>query len=115
MFSCDYGRLGELKVAAYFTSLGYPVFTQVSGGSPYDLVVEINGELKRVEVKTTRTKSNSGKYVVQIKSVRINKGRNKINGFNNSKCDILAIYIIPKDKVILIDSKEIKSNSSLTV
>src|SRR4030043_2095565 len=95
------GNLGELKVAAYFAELGYEVYIPWGGKSSSDLVVCIDGESFKIQVKTSSV-CNTKSWLVQLKSVRSNKTGNKILKFDGNICDILAIYIIPEDKVHII-------------
>ncbi len=105
------GSYGKIKVAAYLIEKGYDVFIELDGKSPFDLVAHKDGILERVEVKTTKTrsKSNSG-WEVQIKSIRPNRTKNRIVGFDNTKSDILCVYIQPIDKILLYKSCNIKNS-----
>jgi hypothetical protein len=53
MKSKEQGAVGVAKAIAYFGSQGHAVFVPVSDFKRYDLIVDLYGELKRVEVKTT--------------------------------------------------------------
>lgn len=108
--------LGESRVVSELIRQGYEVFTQLSGKSSIDLIAYKENILSRVQVKatSTRTKANTG-WSVQIKQVRPNRKSNKIKKFDSTTCDILAIYIQPLDKVVLMKSSEIKVTSALTI
>lgn len=111
------GILAEAKALSHFIKEEYEVYTQFSGKSPIDMIVEKNGKLSRVEVKSTRTRTkyNTG-WVVQLKSTLPNKNKkNKIINFDNKSCDILVIYIEPLDKIIIKKSKEIKVVGALAI
>lgn len=69
-------RKGDIAVAqaiASFTKLGYDVSLPMTESASYDLVVDMKGELKRVQVRFSSTKdvelrrvhSNSKGYVVK--------------------------------------------------
>lgn len=109
------GSLGEAKVIAKLTQERYHVFTQVSGKAPFDLVAYKDGILYRVSVKSVTKKNESGVYTVQLKIVRPNRTGNKITNFDNTSCDILAVYLFEDDEVMLIDSKTIEVKSALTI
>ena len=75
-----------------------------------------DGKLYRIEVKSTETESKSGSgWEVQIKKVRPNKTENKITNFSKDQCDLLAIYLKPVDKVLLIPSADVKTTCQMTV
>ena len=112
----DLGTVGKIRIISYFIEKGYDVFIEVDGKSPFDIVVHKEGLLERVEIKTTSTRCRSKRgWVVQLKKVRSNKNRNKITSFNPNQCDLVAIYIRPKDKVVILKSKEIEAKSTINV
>ena len=69
-------RKGDMAVAqaiATFTRLGYDVLLPLTESAAYDLIIDVNGRLKRVQVRFTsfkevdlrRIHSNSNGYVVK--------------------------------------------------
>jgi hypothetical protein len=108
------GNLGELAVAKEFARKGYEIYMPVGDNATHDLLVAKDGKIYRVEVKSTSVIRGAG-YVVQIKKVRSNKTKSKITGFDNSLVDILAVYIVPEDRVVLFDAKTVDVKSTLTV
>ena len=108
--------IGKFKAATHLMACGYDVFMEVDGKSPFDLVAHKDGELQRVEVKTTtrRSKYNTG-WEVQLKSVRSNKTKNVIHNFSTENCDILVVYIMPLDKVCMYNTKDITQKTSLII
>lgn len=110
------GTLSEIKVMCRLVEEGYDVFNQIAGKSPIDMIALKNGELKRVSVKSTQSKnSNSNNWCVQLKTVRSNKTKNTITNFDNTSCEILAIYIEPEDRVILYNAKDILTKTILII
>ena len=112
----ELGSTGKAKAILSFITHGYDVFTEFEGKSPFDFIVHKTNELKRVEVKTskTRNRANTG-WIFQIKKVRPNRTKAKIYRFNKSQCDILALYIQPLDKIIIKFSNQIFCTSSFTI
>lgn len=102
----DNGFIGELAVMRYFIQEGYAIFEQRTGKELFDLAIYKNGEFTRVSVKSTTRKRGNG-YCVDLRSNRA-KGKRK---FNPDSCDVVAIYIIPENKVVLWDSVCIETNS----
>jgi hypothetical protein len=99
------GSLGLSYAIAYLTKKGYNVSVPLVDNQSYDLVCEVENELKKVQVKTTRFKQNSN-YSVQLKSVRVNRTENNIHNFDNKASDYLLvvteigdIYFIPTSKI----------------
>ncbi len=95
---------------------GYEVYSSVTDNSYYDMLIFKEGQVFRVEVKSTRTKSfKSDSWTVQIKGVRANKTENKLVRFDNSDVDFLAIYIEPEDRVILLDAKSVTQKCAIQI
>lgn len=110
------GILGESAVVHYLLKNGYEVFMPFNGTQQdYDMIAVKEDQFYRVSVKSTTVQSSSGKWITQIKRVRINSGKNNIHGFDNTKCDLLAVYIVPEDRVVLIDAKTIQSTSAINI
>lgn len=58
------GNVGLGMAIAYFSKLGSTVALPLTDTQAYDLIVDMNGELKKVQVKfTTRTIPNGNYYV----------------------------------------------------
>ena len=107
------GFIGEVKAITEFLKLGFNIYTPLSDGNDkFDFIAHKDGELIRVEVKSTSFKrcDNCG-YLVYLKS---NRNR-KRHYFNPSKSDILAAYIEPLDVVCFFKSKEIINKSDISL
>jgi len=116
MNSKEQGNIGEISVIKRLIKDGYEVYLSVLDNSSYDMLAVKDGLVSKVEVKSTNVKGKSiNSYVVQIRKVRPNKSENKIYHFDNSKVDILAIYVVDLDEVILMDAKNIINKSTLTI
>lgn len=91
------GNIGLGIAISHFTYMGCIVSIPLNDVQDYDLVVEIDGVLKKVQVKTTRYLSR-GKYKVQLNG----SGKH----FCDNQSDYLFIvdgngtkYFIPKSEV----------------
>lgn len=98
------GRLAEAKVIAYLIEQRYEVYVPFSSNSKYDVVAFKDGILKRISVKYTSVRRPSGTWVIEMR--QIYRGNNVINvdKFNKNHCDLIAVYIGPLDKVVLVDA-----------
>lgn len=63
------GNVGMGQAIAYYTQKGYTVSIPLNDCQEYDLVVEYPDGLKKVQVKTTKHKAPSGKYVVNLRTM----------------------------------------------
>ena len=90
---------------AYFTTNGYVVSIPLNDTQDYDLVIEKDGILKTVQVKSTNCKTKYGNYQVALKSCGGTKGRT-YKTLIDTKIDFLFVlneksemYLIPKNKI----------------
>jgi hypothetical protein len=100
------GRLGEAAVAHEFVRQGYDVYLPVFGNANFDMVVVKEGILSRVEVKSTSYKGSKKSYAVQLKSVRHNTNETRVIKFDGNKSDLLAVYIVPENRVVILNSSD---------
>jgi len=112
------GVLGEAKVMTYFIENGYITFIPFGGYCPFDLIIYKEEKLYRVSVKST--------YRKQAKKWRVNVSQNTtklVDGkgiyyhkpFDSKTCDLLAVYIIPEDRVILFESNLIEGKTIVNI
>lgn len=106
------GNLGIGKSISFFTEREYTVSIPLNDTQKYDLVVEIEGVLKKVQVKTTTSKDGEN-YQVDLRTTGGNRSRYKNEKFDSSKIDFLFIYT--EDGSWLIPSCEIKSERSINL
>ncbi len=103
------GTIGELKSILVFMEMGYSIYSPLSGKESYDFIACKNDQLIRVQVKSTSKPDRYGSYTATLKSVRPNRTKTRVIKFDNSKCDILAVYIKPLDVVCFVHSLEVKA------
>jgi len=110
-----YGSLAEAKIIYELTEKKYHIFNQVSGKAPFDLVAFKDNDLLKISVKSVSVTNKNGNYEVQLKRVRSNKTENKIYNFDPKECDVLAVFVIPLNKVFYFKSTNIKTKSTFTI
>lgn len=107
------GNHGLGCAIAWFTLQNYIVAIPLNDNQTYDLLVDKDGAISRVQVKTTGFKRRGG-YVAQIKSTRHNMKDFKTNLFEANSCDLL--YILVEDGgQYLIPSSEITAKHELAL
>ena len=99
--SKEQGNIGLAQAIAYFTSMCYTVCTPLNDSQDYDLVVDIDNILHKVQVKTTNYKVPSGSYQACLKSSGGTKGK-IYSTVSEGNCTLLFIlcgngdrYLIP--------------------
>jgi hypothetical protein len=98
------GDIGEAKAVFEFVKEGLDVFLPVNEFQKADLVVGYNSALFKVQVKTTKTKGPSNKYVVQLKTTGKNSTAISICNREDGDYDFLFVltddgdwYLIPEN------------------
>lgn len=95
------GDWGVGEAIAYFTRTGATVCIPLTDSQEYDLVVEIEGKLQRVQVKSSTYKTPHKIYSVSLTTKGGNQSYNTVKGMDKSKVDLLFIstpegnYLMP--------------------
>jgi hypothetical protein len=99
------GNSGLGMAIAYFTTNGYVVAIPLNDTQDYDLIIEKDGEIKTVQVKSTGCKTRNRIYQVALKSCGGTNGKTYKTLIEN-KVDFLFVlneklemYLIPKNKI----------------
>ena len=96
------GDAGLGLAIAWFTATGYKVSIPLTDSQDYDLIVEADGKLHRVQVTTCSQKQKSGNYVVELRTVSYGGKDYNIKHFDSNAIDYLFVitdngckYLIP--------------------
>ena len=88
------GDIGVAKAIYVYTALGYTISIPNTDNAKYDLVVEKNGKLNKVQVKTTAHKTDYGIYQAMLKTSGGNQSWNKIvSRINKNEVDLVFILV----------------------
>jgi hypothetical protein len=105
------GDVGLGAAIAYFTRMGYCVCLPLTDSQEYDLVVDIDGNLNKVQVKTTAYKTKHGIYSVGLRTLGGNQSFHTVKNFNKDLIDLLFIlcetgdsYLIPATEITCINT-----------
>lgn len=107
------GNVGIGQAIAYFTKQGYTVSLPLNDSQDYDLVVDMNGSLKKIQVKTTSYMRNN-KYSVLLKSCGGSSKTVTVTKFDNTKVDFVFATTAAGDNY-LIPADQIKSKNTLSL
>ena len=98
---------------AYYASNGYTVSIPLNDTQDYDLLVDKNNFIKRIQVKSTGCKTKYGNYQVALKSCGGTKGTTYKTVI---KTDVELIFILAGNKkMYLIPKEEIENSSTLSL
>lgn len=107
------GNSGIGLAIAYFTTNGYIVSIPLNDTQDYDLIVDKNNILKRVQVKSTGCKTKYGNYQVALKSCGGTKGKTYKTII---EIEVELIFIVTESKrMYLIPKKIIKNKATLNL
>ena len=107
------GNAGLGIAIAYYSTNGYTVSIPLNDTQDYDLVIEKDGKLDKVQVKATGCKTKNNIYQVSLKSCGGTKGK-EYKTLINTNIDYL--FILNADlKMYVIPKNEIKNKSTINL
>ena len=108
------GDVAESIAASYFTINGYVVSKPLNHSPYYDLIVD-NGQLQRVEVKSSSYLAPSGNYQVALRTLGGNQSwTGKVKHIDSQKTDL--IFIATSDfNMYLFDADKLNGRNAVTV
>lgn len=106
------GNVGIGAAILYFTKLGNTVCLPLNDSQDYDLVVDINNELFKVQVKTTR-RIVDNKYVVCLKSSGGTKGE-IYHTVSKGNADLLFVLCANEEMYLIPRSIFVNFKTSIT-
>jgi len=108
------GDIGLTFAIYKLSEMGYTVSLPITDNNIYDLIVDIAGKLKSVQVKTSSVIRDSGNYEVQLRRIRTNTSQTKIHKFDNTEVDILFV-VLENGESYMIPSIELTVKNTLTI
>lgn len=97
-------RQGDVGVGAaihHFMTIGLTVCTPLSESPDYDLVVDVDGELKKVQVKTTRHLKGES-YQVELRTMGGNQSWSGVcKKFEAGRADLLFVLTERGDRYLI--------------
>ena len=103
------GTLGEISVIKNLCAKGYGVFQSVSKSSRVDLIVLRDNLSIKIQVKSTYSKN--GVITAYTRKTCLNPVYNYT--YSADDFDALAVYVIDRDFVCYISSREIFANKTM--
>lgn len=101
MNSKNIGNIGEAKVLTKFVELEFPVYIPFGDNEKADLIVEFNGKLNKIQVKTSQ-KAEEGKMKFDLTSSTTHRKNGVKHIYTPEEIDYFACYNIARDKIFLI-------------
>jgi hypothetical protein len=107
------GNAGIGAAIAYFTRQGHNVLIPLTDSQDYDLVVDIDGFLNKVQIKYTAQKAPSGKYIVPLRSISGSSGK-EYKTVSNTDIDYL-FCVTENNDCYLLPITEVTNASTITI
>lgn len=95
------GSIGVGHAISWALQQGYTVSIPLNDSQDYDLIFDINGHLKKIQVKTSRYSRHSNSYVITLRHSGGNRSRNTSTPFVPSSVDFLFILTENGDKYFI--------------
>lgn len=108
------GNVGVGRAIGWFTEQGYVVSIPLTDAQDYDLIVDIDNVLCKIQVKTTSYKNKYGIFNVNLSVKGGNRSYNTIKKFNKLKVQYL--FVLTSDNTMyVIPTSDIKSVYNLNL
>lgn len=101
-----------MQCQAYFTQLGYNVSIPLGEDCRYDMIVDFNGILERIQVKTCHVNDTGKGIEFATRSTRVNTQDNIQRQYSKEEIDYFATYY--NDKCYLVKVEECSSVKTLS-
>ena len=108
--SKEKGNLTELQCLTAFYELGYKASIPYGENSRYDFILDVDGILLRIQVKTCRVTETGIK--ISCQSTRVNASKNLHYGYDKEQIDYFATYY--NGNCYLIKVEECSSEKTLS-
>lgn len=102
------GNLSEMKVMTRLIELGHKVSIPYGDNCRYDLILDLNGTLQKIQIKTGRYKD--GCVVFETRSVNKIGGCYQRNNYKN-QVHYFIIYCPQLNQLYIIDPNELSNTS----
>jgi len=110
------GDAGLGQAIAYFTMKGYDVALPLTDSADWDMIVEIDGELKRVQVKTSKQLSKTG---IMMFNANVNGGNMSFNKkpklIPEQQWDLLFLHHLVTNKQALIPKEALTTKGQVNL
>lgn len=104
------GEIGEYRTAEEFAKRGFFTYMPAFHDSPVDMIVDLDGNLKKIQVKsTTRSDGSASMFQVVSTNERYTGGirKNYVKRYDENEIDYFALYDFINDDVFLMKNRDI--------
>lgn len=105
------GDIAAANAIAYFMSNGYEVCLPIGDKRPYDIIVEQNGTLNKVQIKYAGLYTTTQKHRAALRTMGGNQSFYTAKKYSATDFDLLFIYVANGRKFIIPWSNITNRNS----
>lgn len=110
------GNIGEAVAIAEFAKRNIPISIPFGDNQKYDLIIEINNELKKVQVKTSEyIHYKKEKIDFFISLVKSNTKGCETTSYKSTDFDYFYLYCIENDMSFLVENVKSTPKGSITI
>lgn len=113
MNSKDKGNIGEAAILAEFTKYGIQVSLPFGDNARYDMIADIKGQLKKIQIKYCSGIRNNA-FVVYCAS-STNHTTNKHRTTYENDVDFICAYLAPINRCVIIPIEVIGSQGAFNL
>lgn len=114
MNSKEKGDLAVAHAISYFMTNGYEVCLPIGDKRQYDVIVELDGKLFRVQVKYAGYYKGDKKYKAALRTMGGNQSYLTAKKYSDDAFDILFVYV-ENGRKFVIPWKELPVRNSLAI
>ena len=110
------GDAGLGQAIAYFTSKGYDVALPLTDSADWDMIVEMDNSLKRVQVKTSSQIKDNGVMLFNANVTGGNKSGDKTNKLiDDQEWDLIFLHHLVTGKQALIPKDALTTKGQINI
>lgn len=100
------GDIAEQAAILRLLQLGYGVSKPIGDRHPYDLIVDVDGQLVKLQIKSAWFNSSDQNYCIDVRRTKTNRKIMKRSLYSNQDFDFALIYIQDNNIFYVIPVKE---------
>lgn len=108
------GNLGEAKCLAKMVELGVPVSLPFGDNERYDLIIDHNGKLERIQVKYSSYQESEGSIIFKVSSSTNHTTNKHLTTYEND-VDAFLLYNALTDEVYYVPIEVIGNKKTITL
>lgn len=108
------GDFGLGRAISFFAENGLTISVPLTDSQDYDLVVDVDGHLKKVQIKTSRYRNRKGMYTINLSIKGGNRSFNTVKMFDCSAVDYIFI-VTDSNELYLIPTLGLSNKTSLSL